>query len=92
MTLVPRMLTPLILPGRAVGGQSRTGDGKTEQPTAKSCSRKHRVGALCQDGGMAVVDHVQLPDGRRLDLRVSGPAGGAALEGPVHGGKGHGDR
>jgi pimeloyl-ACP methyl ester carboxylesterase len=28
---------------------------------------------------MAVADHVQLPDGRRLDLRVSGPAGGFPL-------------
>src|SRR6516164_6480406 len=39
----------------------------------------HRVGALCQDGGMAAADHVRLPDGRRLDLRVSGPAGGLRL-------------
>src|SRR5215471_1730362 len=39
----------------------------------------HRVGAPCQDGGMAAADHVQLPDGRRLDLRVSGPAGGLPL-------------
>src|SRR5262249_41674573 len=38
-----------------------------------------RVGALCQDGGMAAADHVRLPDGRRLDLRVSGPAGGVPL-------------
>jgi pimeloyl-ACP methyl ester carboxylesterase len=28
---------------------------------------------------MAVTDHVQLPDGRRLDLRVSGPADGFPL-------------
>ena len=28
---------------------------------------------------MAVADHVRLPDGRRLDLRVSGPAGGFPL-------------
>jgi pimeloyl-ACP methyl ester carboxylesterase len=28
---------------------------------------------------MAAVDHVRLPDGRRLDLRVSGPAGGVPL-------------
>jgi len=28
---------------------------------------------------MAAVDHVRLPDGRRLDLRVSGPAGGFPL-------------
>ena len=28
---------------------------------------------------MGAVDHVQLPDGRRLDLRVSGPAGGFPL-------------
>ncbi len=28
---------------------------------------------------MAAADHVQLPDGRRLDLRVSGPAGGFPL-------------
>jgi len=28
---------------------------------------------------MAAADHVQLPDGRRLDLRVSGPAGGLPL-------------
>ena len=39
----------------------------------------NRVGALCQDGGVAVADHVRLPDGRRLDLRVSGPAGGFPL-------------
>src|SRR6516165_12664188 len=38
-----------------------------------------RVGGLCQDGGVAVADHVRLPDGRRLDLRVSGPAGGFPL-------------
>src|SRR5215468_7525139 len=37
------------------------------------------LGALCHDGGMAAVDHVRLPDGRRLDLRVSGPAGGFPL-------------
>jgi hypothetical protein len=30
----------------------------------------------CQDGGMDAFDHVRLPDGRRLDMRVSGPAGG----------------
>ena len=28
---------------------------------------------------MAAADHVRLPDGRRLDLRVSGPAGGFPL-------------
>ena len=28
---------------------------------------------------MAAADHVQLPDGRRLDLRISGPAGGFPL-------------
>jgi len=28
---------------------------------------------------MAAVDHVLLPDGRRLDLRVSGPADGLPL-------------
>ena len=28
---------------------------------------------------MTAVDHVRLPDGRRLDLRVSGPAGGFPL-------------
>ena len=33
----------------------------------------------CQDGGVSTFDHVQLPDGRRLDLRVSGPAGGFPL-------------
>jgi pimeloyl-ACP methyl ester carboxylesterase len=33
----------------------------------------------CQDGGVGTFDHVQLPDGRRLDLRVSGPAGGLPL-------------
>jgi pimeloyl-ACP methyl ester carboxylesterase len=38
-----------------------------------------RVGTLCQDGGMVAADHVRLPDGRRLDLRVSGPAGGFPL-------------
>jgi pimeloyl-ACP methyl ester carboxylesterase len=37
------------------------------------------IGALCQDGGVAAADHVRLPDGRRLDLRVSGPAGGFPL-------------
>jgi pimeloyl-ACP methyl ester carboxylesterase len=37
------------------------------------------AGALCHDGGMAAVDQVWLPDGRRLDLRVSGPAGGFPL-------------
>jgi len=36
-------------------------------------------GALCHHGGMAVVDHIELPDGRRLDLRVSGPPGGFPL-------------
>ena len=36
-------------------------------------------GALCHHGGMVAVDHVRLPDGRRLDLRVSGPAGGFPL-------------
>jgi pimeloyl-ACP methyl ester carboxylesterase len=39
----------------------------------------HRIGALCQDGGMVAVEHVRLPDGRRLDLRVSGPADGLPL-------------
>lgn len=39
----------------------------------------HRAGALCHDGGMVAADHVRLPDGRRLDLRVSGPAGGFPL-------------
>src|SRR5262245_46581438 len=38
-----------------------------------------RIDVLCHDGGMAAVDHVRLPDGRRLDLRVSGPAGGLPL-------------
>ena len=38
-----------------------------------------RAGALCQDGGMVAVDHVRLPDGRRLDMRVSGPADGVPL-------------
>jgi pimeloyl-ACP methyl ester carboxylesterase len=33
----------------------------------------------CQDGDMSVFDHVRLPDGRRLDLRVSGPADGFPL-------------
>ena len=33
----------------------------------------------CQDGGMDAFDHVRLPDGRRLDMRVSGPAGGFPL-------------
>jgi pimeloyl-ACP methyl ester carboxylesterase len=37
------------------------------------------AGALCHDGGMAAVDQVRLPDGRRLDLRISGPAGGFPL-------------
>ena len=37
------------------------------------------LGALCHDGRMDAVDHAQLPDGRRLDLRVSGPAGGFPL-------------
>jgi pimeloyl-ACP methyl ester carboxylesterase len=39
----------------------------------------HRVRALCQDDGVAAADHVRLPDGRRLDLRVSGPADGFPL-------------
>lgn len=39
----------------------------------------HRVSASCQDGGMVGVDHVRLQDGRRLDMRVSGPAGGFPL-------------
>ena len=39
----------------------------------------HRIGAVCQDGGMVAVDHVRLPDGRRLDLRISGPDGGFPL-------------
>ena len=38
-----------------------------------------RVGALCQDCGMDASDHVRLPDGRRLDIRVSGPASGLPL-------------
>jgi pimeloyl-ACP methyl ester carboxylesterase len=29
--------------------------------------------------GMSDIDHVRLPDGRRLDVRVSGPAGGLPL-------------
>src|SRR5215467_14504866 len=33
----------------------------------------------CQDGGVDAFDHVRLPDGRRLDLRVSGPADGFPL-------------
>jgi pimeloyl-ACP methyl ester carboxylesterase len=33
----------------------------------------------CQDYGMSAFDHVRLPDGRRLDLRVSGPADGFPL-------------
>ena len=37
------------------------------------------AGSLCHDGGMTAVDHIRLPDGRRLDLRVSGPAGGFPL-------------
>src|ERR1700731_4568082 len=36
-------------------------------------------GALCHDGRMTDVEHVQLPDGRFLDVRVSGPAGGLPL-------------
>jgi pimeloyl-ACP methyl ester carboxylesterase len=39
----------------------------------------HRIGVLCHDGGMVTADHVRLPDGRRLDLRVSGPADGFPL-------------
>ena len=37
------------------------------------------AGALCHDDGMTAVDHIQLPDGRRLDLRVSGPTDGLPL-------------
>src|SRR5215472_7430455 len=37
------------------------------------------LGALCQDGGMVAVDQVRLPDGRRLDLHVSGPSDGFPL-------------
>jgi pimeloyl-ACP methyl ester carboxylesterase len=33
----------------------------------------------CQNGGMDAFDHVRLPDGRLLDLRVSGPADGFPL-------------
>jgi pimeloyl-ACP methyl ester carboxylesterase len=32
-----------------------------------------------QDWGMEAFDHVRLPDGRRLDMRVSGPTGGLPL-------------
>jgi pimeloyl-ACP methyl ester carboxylesterase len=35
--------------------------------------------ARCHDGGMDAFDHVRLPDGRRLDVRVSGPTGGLPL-------------
>src|SRR5436190_280844 len=33
----------------------------------------------CQDDGVEAFDHVRLPDGRLLDLRVSGPADGLPL-------------
>jgi pimeloyl-ACP methyl ester carboxylesterase len=33
----------------------------------------------CQDGRMDALEHVQLPDGRRLDVRVSGPDDGLPL-------------
>jgi pimeloyl-ACP methyl ester carboxylesterase len=33
----------------------------------------------CQDYGISAFDHVRLPDGRRLDLGVSGPADGFPL-------------
>jgi pimeloyl-ACP methyl ester carboxylesterase len=33
----------------------------------------------CQDGGVDAFDHIRLPDGRLLDLRVSGPADGFPL-------------
>ncbi len=33
----------------------------------------------CEDCGMDPAGHVRLPDGRRLDFRVSGPAGGLPL-------------
>jgi hypothetical protein len=35
--------------------------------------------AECQDTGMNRLDHVRLPDGRHLDIRVSGPGGGRPL-------------
>ncbi len=41
-----------------------------------SLTRDH-VG--CNDGGMSALDHVWLPDGRRLDVRVSGPEDGFPL-------------
>jgi hypothetical protein len=33
----------------------------------------------CQDVRVNAVEQVQLPDGRRLDVRVSGPADGLPL-------------
>jgi pimeloyl-ACP methyl ester carboxylesterase len=33
----------------------------------------------CHDGAMSALDHVQLPDGRRLDVQVSGPGDGLPL-------------
>src|SRR6185437_2130042 len=47
--------------------------------TTSSAGTRPRSLTLCQDGGMVAADHVRLPDGRRLDLRVSGPAGGFPL-------------
>jgi pimeloyl-ACP methyl ester carboxylesterase len=36
-------------------------------------------GVLCHDGGMTEVRPIELPDGRWLDVRVSGPADGVPL-------------
>jgi pimeloyl-ACP methyl ester carboxylesterase len=47
------------------------------RPGDRQPSRLPEVG--CQDGGVGTFDYVQLPDGRRLDLRVSGPTDGFPL-------------
>jgi pimeloyl-ACP methyl ester carboxylesterase len=41
--------------------------------------RMDQIHRSCQNSGMFTSNSVQLPDGRRLDLRVSGPTGGFPL-------------
>jgi pimeloyl-ACP methyl ester carboxylesterase len=74
--LLSRIAVGFLRPGGLAGGGRASAVGSRSR--SPGCGNV-RIDALCHDGGMAAVDHVRLPDGRRLDLRVSGPAGGFPL-------------